>query len=49
MLAQQVAERLLGEFLEGHHAVARQQIERRPALLVELDALARHVRLRSTA
>jgi hypothetical protein len=43
MFRQKVRERLIGEFLELHHAVARQQIEGRPGLFVELYALARHV------
>src|ERR1700734_111952 len=39
---QDIGEGFIGQFLKRHHAVARQQIERRPALLVQLHALAGH-------
>src|SRR5579883_613541 len=42
VLAQEIAERLVGELLKIHHAVARQKVERRPGLLVELHPLAGH-------
>jgi hypothetical protein len=42
MLFQNIGERFIRQFLERHHAIARQQIERRPALLIQLHALARH-------
>src|SRR5436309_1044266 len=42
VLAQQVPERLVGQLLKIHHPVAREEIERVPRLVVELDALAGH-------
>jgi len=42
VLAQQVGERLVGELLKRRHAVARQDVERGPGLVVELHPLARH-------
>ena len=42
VLAQQVPEGFLGELLKVHHAVAREEVERRPGLIVELYAFARH-------
>ena len=43
VLAQQVPERFVREFLKLHHAVARQKIERRLGLIVELHPFARHL------
>jgi hypothetical protein len=40
VLLQQVSECLVGKLLEVLHPVARQQIERVPSLIVELDPLA---------
>jgi hypothetical protein len=40
VLLQQISECLVGKLLEVLHAVARQQIERVPRLIVELDPLA---------
>lgn len=43
MLFQNIGERFIGQFLKRHHAIARQQIERRPTLVVQLHALAGHL------
>src|SRR5689334_23014317 len=42
MLAQQIAEGLVGEVLEAQHRIARQEGERMPGLVVDLHTLARH-------
>jgi hypothetical protein len=42
MLRKKVGKSFVGDLLEIHHAVARQQIDGRPSLVVELHALARH-------
>jgi hypothetical protein len=42
MLFQHIGERFICQFLERHHAVAREQIESRPALVVQPYALAGH-------
>jgi hypothetical protein len=42
MFAQQVPERFVGQFLKIHRAVAGEQIERLPGLIIELHALAGH-------
>jgi hypothetical protein len=44
VLVQQIAKGFLGQFLEVHHAVACQEIEGMPSLIVELDAFAWHRR-----
>src|SRR5215510_6082988 len=44
VLAQQIAERLVGELLKLLHLVMRQQVQRVPGLVVELNALAAHYR-----
>src|SRR6516164_409864 len=48
MLAQQVAEGLVGELLEALHAVTRQEVERVPRFQIEFDALAALARLGGT-
>jgi hypothetical protein len=40
MLRKQIPKCLIGQFLEGRFPVARQEIERMPALRIELDELA---------
>src|SRR5665213_673338 len=42
VLFQQIAERLVGEFLEILHLVAPKNVELLPSLVVELNPLARH-------
>jgi hypothetical protein len=42
VLAQKIFEGFLGKLLEIHHPVARQEIERRPCRVIELDSLARN-------
>jgi len=42
MLFEKIRKRLVGQLLEGLHAVTRQQIERVPRLVVDLDAFTGH-------
>ena len=42
MLAQQVVERFVGEFLKGRHPVGCQVLKCGQRLVVEMDHLARH-------
>jgi hypothetical protein len=42
MLVQQIAERLVGQFLEIHHAVTREERKRLPGLVVKLHPLSGH-------
>jgi hypothetical protein len=42
VLLQEIGERLVGEFLERRHAVAGEQVEHDPGLVVDLNALAGH-------
>ena len=47
VLAQEVPEGFVGELLKVHRTVARQEVERRPGLIVELYAFARHLLFQS--
>ena len=42
VLAEQVAERLVGKFLEVLHAISREKVERVSGVFIELDSLAGH-------
>src|SRR5262249_11642062 len=44
VLLQQIGKGLVGQFLEIAHGVTRQEIERVPGLVVDLDSFARHQR-----
>jgi hypothetical protein len=48
VLFEQIAERLIRQFLKVHHAVVSQEINRLPRSIIELNALSRHQPAAST-
>jgi hypothetical protein len=42
VLLEQVTKRLISQFLKAHHAIASQNVERQPGLVIKLDALPGH-------